>query len=444
MGRTARRRAKQYSTFAGSKGKATGAQFKAYVDTDAGLKRAWAGIQNPKTAQDRKNKEYWELRGATSKEAFGRAHAAEDEALRSGKYPQGDTKRTVGSKEWKEKYADGTTRFEDYLRGGDSRGGGDSGGGGGGDPDGGILGPYPEQNIYFPMLDTAYTAPNAQDWSAYMPAGSPFTGGAQARYPQAVFPPVKPSDTPYGTSSNINVPPGGGSSLEFSLPSRTFRDQIPGLKPSGTPSGGGSWSSAPPGGGFSPLPPRTFRDPIPAGVHGKPFVVDDQFRDPIPGLLPDPSGFQPTNFDTPGLLYQPWSTEYQQAFVPGNLWNYVPPELNVGAPQYSSGGHISVSDSGGGGGGDPPGKKPPWWETDPHGGADAGEVDAWRKEHTPEWPGLYDHHVTPSMKGGGYNWDPYGGEKAAIGSSGYVSLDALTGMAPSDEHYDSYSDTVPK
>ncbi|MDP7190217.1 MAG: hypothetical protein QGI74_10220, partial [Phycisphaerales bacterium] len=198
-------------------GKATGAQFKADVDTDAGLKRAWAGIQNPKTEQDRKNKEYWELRGATSKEAFGRAHAAEDEALRSGKYPQGDTKRTVGSKEWKEKYADGTTRFEDYLRddkgdsgggGAGGGGGGDSGGGGGGDPDGGILGPYPEQNIYFPMLDTAYTAPNAQDWSAYMPADSPFTGGAQARYPQAVFPPVKPSDTPYGTSSNINVPPG--------------------------------------------------------------------------------------------------------------------------------------------------------------------------------------------------------------------------------------------
>jgi hypothetical protein len=104
--------------------------------------------------------------------------------------------------------------------------------------------------------------------------------------------------------------------------------------------------------------------------------------------LPDPSGFQSTNFDTPGLLYQPWSTEYQQAFVPGNLWNYVPPELNVGAPQYSSGGHISVSDSGGGGGGDPPGKKPPWWETDPHDGADAGEVDAWREEHTPGWPGL--------------------------------------------------------
>jgi hypothetical protein len=90
--------------------------------------------------------------------------------------------------------------------------------------------------------------------------------------------------------------------------------------------------------------------------------------------LADPSGFQPTNFDIPGLLYQPWSTEYQQAFVPANLWNYVPPELNVGAPQYSSGGsggHISVSGGGGGGKKDPPGKKPPWWETDPQDGAES-------------------------------------------------------------------------
>jgi len=326
MGRTARRRAKQYSTFAGSKGKATGAQFKAYVDTDAGLKRAWAGIQNPKTAQDRKNKEYWELRGATSKEAFGRAHAAEDEALRSGKYPQADTKRTVGSKEWEEKYADGTTRFEDYLRGGDSRGGGDSGGGGGGDPGGGILGPYPEQNIYFPMLDTAYTAPNAQDWSAYMPAGSPFTGGAQARYPQAVFPPEWGTDTPYANSSNPL---------------------------------------------FNQGPP------------------------------PEPAGGYP-NYDIPGLLYQPWSTEYQQAFVPGNLWNYVPPELNVGAPQYSPGGHISVSDSGGGGG-DPPGKKGPWWVTDPQDGADEDLVYSWLNSGKNESFGPEDVHAYDDQWGDWYS-----------------------------------------
>ena len=367
MGRTARRRAKQYSTFAGPKGKATGAQFKAYVDTDAGLKRAWAGIQNPKTAQDRKNKEYWELRGATSKEAFGRAHAAEDEALRSGTYPQGDTKRTVGSKEWKEKYADGTTRFEDYLRddkgdsGGGGGGGGDSGGGGGGDPDGGILGPYPEQNIYFPMLDTAYTAPNAQDWSAYMQAGSPFTGGAQARYPQAVFPPEWGTDTPYANSSNPL---------------------------------------------FNQGPP------------------------------PEPAGGSP-NYATPGLLYQPWSTEYQQAFVPGNLWNYVPPELNVGAPQYSSGGHMSVSDSGGSGGGDPPGKKPPWWVTDPQDGADAELVDAWRQDHTPGWPGL----LSGELYGPG-DWDLLG-EDYSIPSDGLISQGAYKTQPGFEQHVDWRSGSFP-
>ena len=161
-------------------------------------------------------------------------------------------------------------------------GGGGGGGGGGGDPDGGILGPYPEPNIYFPMLDTAYTAPNAQDWSAYMPAGSPFTGGAQARYPQAVFPPEWGTDTPYANSSNPL---------------------------------------------FNQGPP------------------------------PEPAGGMPY-YDIPGLLYQPGSTEYQQAFVPGNLWNYVPPELNVGAPWYSSGGHMSVGGGGGGGGGDGNGKPP--------------------------------------------------------------------------------------
>lgn len=36
-----------------------------------------------------------------------------------------------------------------------------------------------------------------------------------------------------------------------------------------------------------------------------------------------------------GLFYQPWSTEYQQAFVPSNIWNYTPPQLNVGSPTFS-------------------------------------------------------------------------------------------------------------
>ena len=52
---------------------------------------------------------------------------------------------------------------------------------------------------------------------------------------------------------------------------------------------------------------------------------------------------------------------------------------------------MSVGGGGGGGsgGGDPPGKKGPWWVTDPQDGADAELVDAWRKQHTPGWPGLW-------------------------------------------------------
>jgi len=102
------------------------------------------------------------------------------------------------------------------------------------------IGPYPENNVYFPMLTQAYNAPSASDWSEYMPQPGPFanpnipdlTGGAIGQYEQAVFP-------------------------------------------------------------------------------GSPQVVADQ----------DYSGMG-------GLLYQPWSTEYQQAFVPPNLWNYDPVQFD--------------------------------------------------------------------------------------------------------------------
>lgn len=128
----------------------------------------------------------------------------------------------------------------------------ESGGGGGG---GGLLnpapeiGPYPGNNIYAPVLETEYTAPNAQDFSAYMPVGGLLTGGAQARYPQAIFPPL---------------------------------DEAGGVL-SQTP-------SAP--------------------------ITDGQ------------------QFDIGGLLYQPWSTEYQQAFVPGNIWQYDPNQFGVGEVSY--------------------------------------------------------------------------------------------------------------
>ncbi len=118
------------------------------------------------------------------------------------------------------------------------------GGGGGGrvgpflDP-GVNLGPYPFPNDYHPMLAIEYQAPAAQDFSPYMAANSPFTGGAPAVYGQSRF----PGD-------------------------------------------------------------------------------------------PDPAPETPMAQDIGGLLYQPWSTEYQQAFVPDDLWTYQPIQMGVGSPGF--------------------------------------------------------------------------------------------------------------
>ena len=110
------------------------------------------------------------------------------------------------------------------------------------------MGPYPEDNVYFPMLVPEYAPPSAQDWSAYMPRVGPYDapvpylgGGAPANFPQAT------------------LYPGIGEDVDPGIP----------------------------------------------------------------------------DYNIGGLLYQPWTTEYQQAFVPPNIWNYTPPQLNVGSPTFS-------------------------------------------------------------------------------------------------------------
>ena len=118
--------------------------------------------------------------------------------------------------------------------GGDSGGGGGGGGGGSGPPDWDNpdppsgTGPYPDDNIYFPMLVPDYEAPRSLDWGRFMPRGQ----------------------------QRANVRPGD------------------------------IWSGA-----------------------------------------PDLSG-------AGGLLYQPWTSNYQHHFVPDNLWDYRPPELKVGRPKF--------------------------------------------------------------------------------------------------------------
>jgi len=43
---------------------------------------------------------------------------------------------------------------------------------------------------------------------------------------------------------------------------------------------------------------------------------------------------RPDYSEMQGLLYQPFTTEYQQAFVAPSLWNYQPPQLKVGPVQF--------------------------------------------------------------------------------------------------------------
>ena len=130
-------------------------------------------------------------------------------------------------------------------------GGGESGGsrGGGGllDLGGPPRGPYPEANVYFPMLVPDYAPPSAQDWTSYMPRVGPYDaptpylgGGAPANFPQAT------------------LYPGVGADVDAGIP----------------------------------------------------------------------------DYNIGGLLYQPWTTEYQQAFVQPNIWNYEPNQFGVGPVQY--------------------------------------------------------------------------------------------------------------
>jgi len=91
-------------------------QFEAYVDATPDLKDAWAKIQAEPAGEQGS---YWTPRGATSKAAFGRAHAAEDAALRSGKY-HGGTDVMPDTSAYTDYFGAGDTpdtRFEDWVSG---------------------------------------------------------------------------------------------------------------------------------------------------------------------------------------------------------------------------------------------------------------------------------------------------------------------------------------
>jgi hypothetical protein len=164
-------------------GEYSSSDFARYVDNDAGLSASWKKIEANPNAPD---SQYWIKKGATSKSAFGRAHAAEDAALYSGSYgDRGDTKIIKGTPEYDayfSKYGGGT-RFDAFNRGDRSSGSGESGSSSG---RGGLLdsdiGPYPRPNKYFPLLTQAYDRPQARDYSEFIQAGNPFGGDGGLLY----------------------------------------------------------------------------------------------------------------------------------------------------------------------------------------------------------------------------------------------------------------------
>ena len=95
------------------------AKFESYVDKYPDLASAWTRIENDPNHPD---SQYWIKRGATSKSAFGRAHAAEDFALKTGNYHGGKSGRTdymPGTDAWKTLFSgdDPSTRFEGWRTG---------------------------------------------------------------------------------------------------------------------------------------------------------------------------------------------------------------------------------------------------------------------------------------------------------------------------------------
>ena len=91
-----------------------------YVDLSPDLAAAWSLIEAANQGKDvntlfagqgagtglspAEQAKYWQDRGATSKEAFGQAHAAEDMALKLGTYKQSGTDYKLGSDKWKEAF----------------------------------------------------------------------------------------------------------------------------------------------------------------------------------------------------------------------------------------------------------------------------------------------------------------------------------------------------
>jgi hypothetical protein len=96
---------------------------------------------------------------------------------------------------------------------------------------------------------------------------------------------------------------------------------------------GGDGGGKPPSGGKGPPDwddpdPGTGTGPYPESNIYFPMLVPE-YNDP---KAQDWSQYMPQGQS--GLLYQPWSQEYGEQFMQPNIWDYQPPELKVGRPEY--------------------------------------------------------------------------------------------------------------
>ena len=82
---------------------------------------------------------------------------------------------------------------------------------------------------------------------------------------------------------------------------------------------GPDWDDPDPGTGTGPYPDSNMYFPM----------LVPEYNDP---KAQDWSQYMPQGQS--GLLYQPWSQEYGKEFMQPNIWDYQPPELKVGRPQY--------------------------------------------------------------------------------------------------------------
>jgi len=182
--------AKEYSKY---KPNVSGSIFEDYIGDDSvtwkmidtlqkgGDMRQFDGQGNPNLTPEQQA-DYWIKRGATTKAAFGRAHAAESKALKSGTYHGGTDVKSSSGKTKFETFMDTLSATPVVEEEEPARPG---------------FNPYLGDNPSFPLLDTAYSSPSAPSWAqgggglipdAYAPwASSSMQTGEGGYVPQNIW-----------------------------------------------------------------------------------------------------------------------------------------------------------------------------------------------------------------------------------------------------------------